>query len=328
VNTVALDWRRASRRHGWTVGVFVLLAILVLYWRSSTNLAWSPFDVQSLAIDALPLAFVAMGQAIVILSGGIDLSVGSMMSLVNVVAAKYMVHMSFREALLFSLALVLAGACAGAMTGLVIQVTRIADIIVTLAMLFVWAGAALAVLQIPGGGVPIEYQNMITLDTVGTKWLPKALIILGVVFLVLWATIRRQRPGLALYAIGSNRSAAYLSGINVPFTRVFAYAMSGAFAALGGLALTSASGIGDPHAGEIYTLNSVAAVVLGGVSLLGGVGGLIGPIAAAFVLTLVKTILILRGRDQNEAQVIQGSLIVLVVLIGGLAIRQKGKSGG
>ena len=128
--------------------------------------------------------------------------------------------------------------------------------------------------------------------------------------------------------IGSNRSAAYLAGVNVPAARIAAYAYSGAFGALGGLALTAASGLGDPHSGDIYTLNTVAAVVLGGVSLLGGVGGLIGPIAAAFVLTLVKTILIIKGVDQNWAQVIQGTLIVLVVMIGGLAIRQKGKSGG
>ena len=108
-------------------------------------------------------------------------------------------------------------------------------------------------------------------------------------------------------------------------SRILAYAYSGAFAALGGLAFTAASGLGDPNAGGIYTLNSVAAAVLGGVSLLGGVGGLIGPIAAAFVLTLVKTLMILRGVDQNYAQVIQGALIVLVVMVGGLAIRQKGK---
>ncbi len=105
------------------------------------------------------------------------------------------------------------------------------------------------------------------------------------------------------------------------------YALSGTFAALGGLALTAAVSTGDPHAGDIYTLNSVAAVVLGGVSLLGGVGGLIGPIIGAFVLTLVKTILVIRGVDQNWAQVIQGTIIVLVVMAGGLAIRQKGKGG-
>ena len=301
---------------------------------------WGTFDVQSLAIDTLPLAFAAMGQAIVIISGGIDLSIGAMMSLVNVLAAKYMVTSlgdstvgsaptpgSFRRAILVSLLLIAFGFLAGALTGLIIHVTRIADIIVTLAMLFVWAGLALAVLEVPGGGTAIEYQNLVTLDTVATAWLPKALVILLVAYALFWLTIRRRRPGLALYAIGSRRTAAYLSGINVPLTRVFAYALSGAFAAMGGLALTAASGIGDPHAGDIYTLNSVAAVVLGGVSLLGGVGGLIGPILAAFVLTLVKTILIIRGVDQNYAQVIQGVLIVVVVMIGGLAIRQKGKSG-
>ncbi len=323
----AFDFGRAARRHGWTVGVFVLLAALILYWRTSTSLVWGTFDVHSLTIDALPLALVAMGQAVVIISGGIDLSVGSMMSLVNVVAAKYMLGMSYREALLFALVLVLGGALLGALTGLIITVTRVADIIVTLAMLFVWAGAALAVLEVPGGGVPIEFQNLVTVETAFTTWLPKAFLVLLGAYLIMWVTIRRLRPGLALYAIGSNRSAAYLSGVNVALTRIGAYAFSGAFAALGGLALTAASGLGDPHSGDIYTLNSVAAVVLGGVSLLGGVGGLLGPIVAAFVLTLVKTILVLKGVDQNWAQVVQGTLIVLVVMIGGLAIRQKTKGG-
>jgi len=318
---------RLVRRHGWTVGVYVLLLLLVLYWRSETNLPWGPFDVQSLAIDALPLAFAACGQAIVIISGGIDLSVGSMMSLVNVVAGKYMLHMSFEEALLFSFALVACAALAGALTGLAIVVTRVADIIVTLAMLFVWAGIALAVLEVPGGGVPPRFQSLVTLDTVFTKWLPAAILLLLGAYAVLWLTVRRTRPGLALYAVGSNRPGAYLAGVNVPATRVLAYAFSSAFAALGGLALTAASGLGDPNSGTIYTLNSVAAVVLGGVSLLGGVGGLIGPIAAAFILTLVKSLMIIKGVDQNYAQVIQGTLIVLVVMLGGLAIRQKAKGG-
>lgn len=321
------DLSRLGRRHGWTVGVFLLLLVLVVYWRSQTTVQWGPFDVQSLVIDALPLAFAACAQAIVILSGGIDLSVGSMMALANVVAAKYMVHMSFDESLLFTLALVAAGALAGALTGVTIVVTRVADIIVTLAMLFVWGGAALAVLEVPGGGVPPRYQSLITVDTVLTPWLPAALLLLLGAYVLLWLTVRRARPGLALYAIGSNRGAAYLAGVNVSRTRVLAYAYSGAFSALGGLALTGASGLGDPNSGGIYTLNSVAAVVLGGVSLLGGVGGLIGPIAAAFVLTLVKTLMIIKGVDQNYAQVIQGALIVLVVMVAGLAIRQKAKSG-
>ena len=323
----APDVRRLARRHGWTIGVYLLLFALILYWRAQTTVPWGPFDVQSLAIDALPLAFAACAQAIVVISGGIDLSIGSMMSLVNVVSARLMVDAGFEHALLISVLLVLAAALIGALTGLTIVVTKVADIIVTLAMLFVLAGAALWVLTIPGGGVPTRYASLITVDTVGTKWLPAAVVVLLGAVVLLWATVRRLRPGLALYAVGSNRGAAYLAGVNVPAARIAAYAYSGAFAALGGLALSAASGLGDPHSGDIYTLNSVAAVVLGGVSLLGGVGGLIGPIAAAFVLTLVKTILIIKGVDQNWAQVIQGTLIVLVVMIGGLAIRQKGKTG-
>jgi ribose transport system permease protein len=317
---------RVLRRHGWTIGVFLLLIALVFYWRGQTTLKWGPFDVQSLAIDALPLCFAACGQAIVILSGGIDLSIGSMMALVNVVSARVMVHMSFRDAVLSSIVIVLGAALVGAAIGLTIVITRVADIIVTLAMLFVLGGLALAVLEVPGGGAPTRYQNLVTLDTVVTHWLPSALVILFGAYTLMWLTVRRSRVGLALYAIGSNRNAAYLAGVNVPATRVLAYAYSGAFGALGGLALTAASGLGDPNSGGIYTLNSVAAVVLGGVSLLGGVGGLIGPILAAFVLTLVKTVMILKGVDQNYAQVIQGALIVLVVMIGGLVVRQKGKS--
>jgi ribose transport system permease protein len=319
------DLRRLLDRHGWTVGVLALLVALVLYW-STIPAAWGSFDVQSLAIDALPFAFAAMAQAVVIISGGIDLSVGSLMGLMNVLSAKYMIDMSTREAFAFAVLLIGVAALAGALTGAIITVTRIADIIVTLAMLFVWAGLALIVLEVPGGGAPQDYLNL-GVGTAGSEWIPTPLIILLVVLLCFWTPIRWTKPGLAIYAIGSSRNAAFLSGISVARTRIGAYALGGALAGCGGLALTATSGIGDPLSGQYYTLNSVAAVVLGGVSLLGGIGGLVGPVMAAFALTLVKTILILKGVDQNWAQVIQGTLIVVVVMVGGLALRQKGKTG-
>ena len=314
------DWRRLVSRHGWTVIVWLLLAAMIPYWRSLSSQP-AQFDVQSLAIDVLPLGFAAIAQAVVVISGGIDLSVGSLMSLINVVSAKYMVHMSFREALLYAAALILVGALAGVFTGSVIAITRIPDIVVTLAMLFVWAGLALQILEIPGGGAPQKFLDL-GIGTTFSQWIPTcAVIVLATVALV-WLPIRWTKPGLAIYAIGSSRNAAYLSGINVAATRIGAYALGGAFAAMGGLALTATAGIGDPHAGDIYTLNSVAAVVLGGVSLLGGVGGLIGPIAAACILTLLKTVLILRGENPNYAQVYQGVVIIVVVMAGGLIARR------
>ena len=231
-----MHWGRLARRHGWTVGVYVLLAILVLYWRTIPA-QWGTFDVQSLAIDALPFAFAAMAQAVVIISGGIDLSIGSMMSLVNVLSAKYMLEnattlqtVSFRKALVIAVLLILGAALAGALTGLIIHLTKVADIIVTLAMLFVWGGAALAVMQIPGGGAPVEFGKLAIGYTL-TPWLPSGLVILAAVVVLVWIPLRWRRPGLALYAIGSSRNASFLSGVSVARTRIFAYALGGALAA-------------------------------------------------------------------------------------------------
>jgi ribose transport system permease protein len=316
----ATPWRRNLRLHGWTIAVWVVLLAMVPWWRSLSQQPFE-FDIQALAIDALPLMFAAMAQAVVVISGGIDLSIGSLMAVVNVLSAKHMFDMSFRQAIAFSLLILAMTALAGAFTGLVITLSRIPDIVVTLGMLFVWQGVALWIMEIPGGGAPIEFSDL-AVGNLGSTWIPNAFVVVLVAFAVVWLPLRWLRPGLALFAIGSNRNAAYLSGIGVARTRVGAYMLGGLFAGLGGLALTASSGIGDPNSGTTYTLNSVAAVVLGGVSLLGGIGGLIGPIAAALVLTMSKTILLVRGTDPNYASVYQGALIIAVVLIGGLLARK------
>ena len=316
----ASPWRRALRLHGWTVAVWLVLLALVPYWRSLSEQDFK-FDVSSLAIDALPLCFAAMAQAIIIISGGIDLSIGSLMAVVNVLSAREMVDMSFGKAIAFSVLLILLTMLASGFTGVVITLTRIPDIVVTLGMLFVWQGVALWIMEIPGGGVPINYADL-ALGDLGTTGIPNATIAVFAALLLVWVPIRWLRPGLSIYAIGSNRNAAYLSGIGVARTRVGAYFLAGLFTGLAGLALSASSGIGDPNSGTTYTLNSVAAAVLGGVSLLGGVGGLIGVIAAAYVLTLSKIILLLRGTDPNYANVYQGALIILVVVLGGLLTRK------
>jgi ribose transport system permease protein len=316
----AAPWRRLLRLHGWTIAVWLVLLAMVPYWRSLSEQDFE-FDISSLAIDALPLCFAAMAQAVVVISGGIDLSIGSLMGVINVLSAKHMFDMSFRQALAFSLLLILLASLASTFTGLVITLTRIPDIVVTLGMLFVWQGVALWIMEIPGGGAPLDYSDL-ALGNLGSTSIPNGAVAVFVAFLVLWVPIRWLRPGLAIYAVGSSRNSAYLSGIGVARTRVGAYMLAGLFTGLGGLALTASSGIGDPNSGATYTLNSVAAVVLGGVSLLGGVGGLIGVIAAAYVLTLSKIVLLLRGTDPNYANVYQGALIIFVVVLGGLLARK------
>jgi ribose transport system permease protein len=152
------------------------------------------------------------------------------------------------------------------------------------------------------------------------EWIPAGAVIIALVLALAWLPIRWRRPGFAIFAVGSHRDRAYLSGVNVATTRVLAYAIGGFFAAMGGLAATATTGIGTPYAGTFITLNSVAAIVLGGVSLAGGKGGVAGPVAAAFCLTLVPSIMVFQGIDPNYGQVIQGALIVIVVMLGGLLL--------
>ncbi|TIV66819.1 MAG: ABC transporter permease, partial [Mesorhizobium sp.] len=142
-------------------------------------------------------------------------------------------------------------------------------------------------------------------------WVPKALVLLLVCLFVIWIPLRRSRLGLSIYAIGSDELAAFRSGVPVART----YALSGLFAALGGLSLTISTGIGAPIPGP-YLLASVAAVVLGGVALGGGKGGLLGPIIAVFVLRLVRTDLTLLAIDPNVTAIIEGAIMVAVVMFG------------
>jgi ribose transport system permease protein len=297
--------------------VFALAVTLLIHPQ------FGAFDVQSLALGALPLAFAAAAQTAVVISGGIDLSVGSLMAVANVLAATSMQHATFAQALLWAAAIVVAGAVQGALNGLIIIASKIPDVVVTLTTGFIWGGVALLILEKPGGGAPVQFLDLAA-GTSFFAWLPNALVLLAVSVSIVWVPILRTRLGLLLYAIGSDRIAAFRSGVNVETTRVLAYVVGGIFSAVGGLALTMTTGIGSPLAGTYYTLSGLAAIVIGGVSLTGGRGGMLGPIIAAFVLTLIPTDLIFLNIDPNYGQVIQGTLIVLVVMIGGfLAVAQE-----
>ena len=306
----------AARRWLPLLGMPALLALTL----AITKLIHPPFgafDIQSLALGAFPLALAATAQAVVVLSGGIDLSVGSLIAVANVLAASTMQHASFGQSLLLALLILVAGAVQGALNGLIVVLSKIPDVVVTLTTGFIWGGVALLILERPGGGAPDEFLNLAA-GTDLAPWLPNALIRLAIAVAVVWVPVKRSRLGLLLYAIGSDRIAAFRSGVDVATTRILAYVLSGLFSAIGGLGLTMTTGIGAPLAGVYYTLSGLAAIVIGGVSLTGGRGGVLGPAIAAFLLTLIPTDLIFLNIDPNYGQVIQGTLIVLVVMVGGL----------
>ena len=190
------------------------------------------------------------------------------------------------------------------------------DIVVTLAMSFVWAGATLLVLDSPGGGAADWLKGLVN-GSIGSDWVPRALVVLLVVVGVVWIPLRRSTAGLSLYAIGSNRLAAFRSGVSVGRTKIFAYMLGGLFSALGGLAADGDHR--DRHAGaRRLHAAGVAAIVLGGVSLAGGRGGIVGPIVAVFILALVRTDLTFLDVNPNLSTVVQGAILIGVVLLGSL----------
>ena len=311
----AAQLRRALRRHPSLFGMPALL-VAALAITVAIHPQFSDFDLESLAMGALPLAFAAAAQTVVVISGGIDLSIGSVMAVANVLAASTMENASFGQSLLLAAAVLVAGAAIGALNGLIVVLSRIPDVVATLTSGFIWGGVALIIMEKPGGGAPPEFLNL-GAGTLFTTWLPNALILLVVAVGVIWIPLRGSKLGLQFYAVGSDRIAAFRSGVNLDRTRFAAYIFSGLFSAVGGLGLTMTTGIGAPLAGVYYTLSGLAAVVVGGVSLAGGRGGMVGPVMAAFVLTLIPTDLIFLNIDPNFGQVIQGTLIVAIVMIGG-----------
>jgi ribose transport system permease protein len=312
---------RILHRQGWVIALFVLFWLML----GATWIIQPSYGVNgivSLVSAAVPYAFAVAAQTVVVIGGGIDLSVAAIMAVTSVTAARLMAGESEAFGAVVVVIVLLEGALLGAINGVLIVLSRVPDIIVTLAMLFVWQGVALLILPAPGGGAAQWLRELLLgsvslpiLPDVVLQWIPKSLVLIVIALSVVWIPLHRSRLGLSIYAIGSSSLAAFRSGVSVAGTKIASYAIAGLFAGAGGLALTLSTGIGAPIPGP-YLLASVAAVVLGGVALVGGKGGLLGPIIAVFILRLVRSDLTLLAVDPNVATIVEGTIMVLVVMLG------------
>jgi len=311
------------RRQSWNLGIIVL-AIFLGAWRISQLPQFGAYEARTFILGILPIALLSMGQALIIIGGGINLALGAEAVLINCLSAHFMEGRDFKSSLLISLILLLVGASIGAITGWIISASGIADIVVTLATSFLLVGVAMFVMPEPGGGI-----NQSLADLIAGKdpnFIPP-LVWLILPIILIWIPLYRSRLGIAMYAIGSNKDAAFLSGVNVNLTRVKLYAVGGLFAAISGIVTTGVTLSSSPFANisNTATLNSVAGAVLGGVSLAGGVGGLVGPVIASLVLFFIPTILLGFGIDPSYSQIVTGALTIFVVLLGGILRRRTGK---
>ncbi len=296
--------------HSWPVIIiYAIFVVMVLILGAVSPFFSSAISVTNLFAAALPLAFAAMAQTVIVLVKGIDLSVGPTMSLVIVVAASLM-HDSPGSIVGVLLLSVLLGLAIGAINGIFVVVARLQSIIVTLAMASILSGIALYILPEPGGYVP-EALSIVGGTSFGV--IPNPLIILLVCLLLIWLPLRRSRLGQSIYAVGGNEAGAFYSGVNVRLAKFGAFVLGGLFSAFGGLALASMTLTGDPGIGAPYTLNSIAATVLGGTSLAGGRGGALGAIGGVLVLTILVDILFFFRVSAYYQYVFSGAIVILAL---------------
>ncbi len=264
----------------------------------------------------LPLIFLAAGQAFVMLGGGIDISVGGIVSIVNTVLATQVGLQGTPEQMWQYVFIVLViGLLAGAVNGFFIAILRLEPIITTYATGFLYAGLALFILPNPGGGIPQEISAFYRSTT--PLGIPLAFYIIAVVLLVWWV-IRSTRYGRYLYAVGGNTEAAYQTAVPVRTVRFSTYVISGLFSAFAGIAITMLSGSGNAEIGAGMVLTSITAVVIGGTAFSGGVGGVAGPLMGAVTLGLIQNIVSFSHINTWWETLIKASIIVAALAAPGI----------
>jgi len=310
--------RRPFAAHllGQNIGVLLVFALLaaavllycVFFWIRQQSLPGN-FELTSTVNNTMPLAMAAIGQTIVVLTRGLDLSVGGIIDLTNALAAVH-IQDNAGSMLGWTALVLLVGAALGLVNGLLVGVGRLQPIVVTLATLSIFQGLAIRVLPQPGGAIPPSYTA--ALVDPNNPW---ALLYLGLCIL-LWLAFRRSALGVAIFAIGNDEGAARANGIKVVQSKVIAYTLSGVFAAAGGLFLAATATAGDATSGNGFTLSSIVAVVLGGVNLFGGRGSAVGAIAGAFVTTMIVNILFFSEIDPLYQSFYEGLFLIIAVVVG------------
>ena len=287
--------------------ITVLFGLIYLYLNRNT---FSLDMINNLSAYLFPLFLASMAQSVIMLTGGIDLSVGNLMSLATTVLATQMWDNPLSMAKALTMVLV-GGVLIGLFTGAIVAFVRLPAIIVTLATSFIWAGAALWVLPSAGGHLPRSFSSFF-IGQIGNA-IPVTLLVLAFTLLLWKYGVKRTPIGLGIYAVGDNARGAFVSGVPVQRARIAGYIVAGLFAATAGIGLSAYAGSGDPLIGGTYTLATIAAAVLGGVSFFGGQGQLKGTIAGALALGLMTQILFISGLSVAYQRVIYGAVLIVAI---------------
>ena len=301
-------------------GIFLAFLLLAFILSLSNEYFLTPGNISNVLLQTSINGVLAIGMTFVILTRGIDLSVGSVVALAGIVSASFATTSAtagiaggpypFYVALAIG---ILVGLACGALVGLIVSRFAVPAFVATLGML----SAARGMTLIYGGGKPVpaltpEFRWIGTGNILG---IPMPVILLGVVFAVSWWVLTRTRFGRYIYAVGGNPHAAKTSGIDVTRMKFSVYMISGSLSGLAGMMLSARTGSALPQAGIAYELDAIAAVVIGGTSLSGGVGRVTGTLIGALIIGVMNNGLDLMGIQSYYQQVLKGALIVGAVML-------------
>jgi ribose transport system permease protein len=319
MNDASVPWvRRALASNSGVLIAALVFAVLLGTVAGINTGPLTYFDISFMSSGGATSALAAIGQTIVILSGGFDLSAGAVISLVNVFLAQSMDPANMEASvLLWSLAGIGIGMLCGAFNGIFIAFLRLQPIVVTLSTMFIIQGVTLLLMDKPGGFVSPSIGAFYMGDAI-PGWIPMPLVVVGGVLLA-WAWLKRTRLGTAIYAVGSDPDAAAAVGVRVPFVRFLVYVIAGGCYGLAGVFISAQTGSGDPLVGNPLLLSMFAAVVVGGTRLGGGRGGPLGSAIGAYILIIVVNILLVLNVSAYYSTIAEGMILILAVLAGSLS---------
>ncbi len=305
----------------WLLGgrlpVATAITLLVVVFTANVIVAdnfLTAFNVRSIFANVIPLAAVAVGQTIIVLGRGIDLSIGAIATLSSVVTVSMVEPLGLPGALLVGLA---TGAACGLVNGILVAVVRLQPIVATFATSFVWAGLALFVLPPGADAAPRMPESIVQGYRDSLLGIPIAAWLL-VALAVSWLVLKRTRLIRHVYAVGGDEHAAFATGVRVAKVQIMTYVIGGLYASLASFAMLANSGSADALAGAGLTLASVAALVIGGTRLSGGAGGAGGTIIGVLVLQLLTSLLVAIRPPTDVRQLIDGLLVILALALAGL----------
>ena len=295
--------------------MWLLFLVLLGVWFGLSPESINALAINQLMQNAAPLALVGIAQMVVLVGGQIDLSVGSVISLSTTVAATRM-HDSWSSIAVIAVVVVAIGAALGAANGLMIGYRGLNAFVVTLATWSIISGIALFVLPSAGGAIPATFTTLVNT----TSPLSFGAYVLVAAALT-WLWVRHSGAFIQLKAVGAAPDKVVWTGVRRRRVVLLAFVVSAALAAVAGLMLAGVTASGDPTLGVTYILDSVAASVIGGVSLFGGRGSAIGVIGGALVLTVVNNVVFALGFTSYVTPAIVGLMLVVAVVLTGVGVR-------